>query len=724
MKNKSVSSSLIPHPSSLIPKIKRALRGEIDARAAALETLRRSRVRLRRWRERAMLEQLDNSPARLDEHYARMSSAELLEHFRRRTTPSFIPGFDASALTTSAELQRTLFPSETAQLLEKAERILSEHRWELMGYGELCFGMKEIDWRRDPLSGADWPPDYHAEIELMRGDGSDVRVLWELNRLGHFITLGRAYALTKDERFAAEFFAQCESWREQNPVGRGANWACAMEVALRALSLLASFELFRRSPLLDEERLLMLLALLESHGAHILRNLEFSYVATSNHYLSNVVGLLWLGLMLPELEAAREWRALGQREMFREMDTQVLGDGADYEASTGYHRFVLELFLYSFILCRANNIEIEERYWRKLRAMLEYVRAYLRPDGRAPLIGDTDGGQVLPVVQRAGDDHAYVLALGAATLDEPRFKHPRWPMPEELLWILGERGVRRYESLPPDSVDAASQAFPEAGTYLMREADLYLLFNASGSGIRGRGSHGHNDVLSLEVSACGRPFIIDPGTYVYTSDLDERQRFRSTAYHSTCEIDGEEQNTINVRLPFIIGDEAQPQVLSWDVKTDLDIIVAEHSGYERLAAPVKHRRAVEFNKRERFWLIEDAFVGRGEHVFRFRFHLAPGLEAGVHANGIVLACDKISGARLFIAALDPHEHPVFESLFASRDYGAKSPSLAACWSVRAHAPLTTRWMIVPVCASEDAEAKLELITRLQTAERPPNRLTV
>ena len=503
----------------------------------ALETVRRTLLAATRRRERAQLARLDENPARLVPRYAGLKTSALLEHFRTRSEPRFLPGFEKPEEET-APLQRTLFPAETEELIAEARRIVDEHGWPLLGFGEKCFGA-EINWRRDPLSGYEWPLDYHADIQFTsRADGSDVRVLWELNRFHHFLVLGRAYSVTHDERFAEEFFLQLEGWQKQNPVGRGANWACAMEVALRAINLLAAFQLFRRSTHLDERRLTELLNIFDRHGAHIRRNLEFSYIATSNHYLSDVVGLLWLGLMLPELKDAERWRAFGMRELLSEMDKQVLADGADFEASTGYHRFVLELFLYSFILCRENGVEIPERYWRKLRAMIEYVRAYLRPDGRAPLVGDTDSGQVLPIKRRAADDHAYVLALGACVFDEPRFKDAKQPMPEEVLLLLGAKGVRRYESMAVDETDAISNAFVDAGTYVMRDRDLYLLFNASGTGVGGRGSHGHNDVLSLEVSACGSLFIVDPGTYVYTADLEARHLFRSTRYHSTVEVDG------------------------------------------------------------------------------------------------------------------------------------------------------------------------------------------
>ncbi|MGB7925838.1 MAG: alginate lyase family protein [Pyrinomonadaceae bacterium] len=700
--------NLISDSSSLISKLRRALRGETGARTLALEAMRRSRVAFRRRRERAMLDDLNELGPRLKAEYARMPARELLAHFRSRTHPQFLPGFAAPA-SSLGSLQRELFPDETARLLERATRIVEAHAWDLPGCEEKSFG-EEINWRREPLSGAEWPLDYHADIQLARGDGSDVRVLWELNRMAHLVTLARAYAVTDDERFAIEAFAGVESWREQNPVGRGANWACAMEVALRAMNMLAAFELLRRSPELNEERLMRLLTIFDQHGAHIERNLEFSYISTSNHYLSDVAGLLWLGVMLPELEAASRWRELGRRQLLREMEKQVLPDGADCEASTGYHRFVLELFLYSFILCRANRIDIEEKRWLHLRAMLEYVRAYLRPDGRAPLIGDTDGGQVLPVTGRNADDHAYVLAIGATVFDEPRFKLAAREMPVEVLWITGVEGVRGYERLTPNGDCLESQAFADAGTYIMREGDLYLLFNASGNGLYGRGSHGHNDALSIEVSACGRSFIVDPGTYVYTRDLRERNLFRSTAYHSTVEVDGVEQNTTDERLPFVIGDEAHPRVLRWETNAGRDLVVAEHDGYGRLPRPVTHRRAVALNKRERCWMIEDTLLGVGERLLRFRFHIAPGLETSLHGDTILRACDKIKNVRLLIAPLDPIAGPELEPRFASIDYGAKSPSVSACWAVRVSGPVfTVRWALVPVCAGEDESARLRLI---------------
>ena len=627
---------------AVLKKIKRAVRGEVRLTTAAREVLRRIFALVHERMERSGT--FDDEPLALNSPFARMSEDELLAHFRGTRQVKL---FD-------------IFPSAGSETIASANRIVEEHYWPLLGFGERCFG-KPIQWTRDPLSNYVWQLDYHRDIKLLRSDGSDVRVLWELNRLGHFLTLANAYSLTKDERYATEFWAQLKSWIEQNPYGRGPNWNCAMEVALRAINLLAAFETFRPSPTLDAASLRSFLQLQQQNANYIERNLEFSWLSTSNHYLSDVIGLTWLGLMLPELVDSETWCEYFGEEMLQEMEKQVLPDGADFEASTGYHRFVTELFLYTFWLSRSNGVKIEEKYWTKLKQMLIYVRAYLRPDGFAPLIGDTDSGQVLPFARRSADDHAYLLEMGAVVFNDPTLN---------------------------ETQHVTSQAFPHAGTYIMRDADLYLCFNTSSAGLNGRGSHGHNDALSIEVSAGGRAFIVDPGTYVYSADLAKRHEFRSTAYHSTVKIDGREQNTTDLHTPFVIGNEANPRVLEWTTSEDLDKVVAEHYGY----SPLTHRRTVTFNKRERQWLIDDEFLGDGEHVYEVRFHFAAGLDVRAQ-NAAVTARDGDNS--LIVSSLNLDVEPSLENQPVSRDYGEWRDAVSACWRISGR-PGKLSWQIKSV----------------------------
>ena len=595
---------------AVINKLKRALRGEVNLRTAAREVVRRSYASALSRRERSALGQ--ERGLELKREFSEISPAELLTHFRNK-----IP------IRVFLDLNRC--PSD----------------------------FHLVDSRRDPRSGYEWPLDYHRDIKLLRADGSDIRIVWELNRLGHLLRLNDA----------AEFLTQLKSWHEQNPYARGPNWTCAMEVALRAMNILVAFEQHRTSPQLDAHALQFILRLLQQHGRFIYDNLEFSYIATSNHYLSDVAGLLWLGILLPELRDANDWRDFGLTELLREMDKQVLNDGADYESSTGYHRFVTELFLYSFMLCRAHGIEIDQKYWTKLHQMLDFIRGYLRPDGLAPLIGDTDGGQVLPLEPRRANDHAYVLKIGSEVFNDPDLNRPA----------------------------TLSRAFPDAGLYIMRKDDCYLCFNATGAGINGRGSHGHNDALSIEVCARGRAFIVDPGTYIYSGDLQMRHAFRSTAYHSTVKIDGQEQNTTEVNMPFVIGNEAQPRVLEWQSTARYDKVVAEHYGYRRLPASVTHRRTVTFDKRECSWLIDDEFLGAGEHEFEIYFHFAPELDLLVKHSQVEARCGEVG---LTVCSLSLDQPPSLINQHVSRDYGELRDSVSACWRVAGKVSKLS-WKIYP-----------------------------
>ena len=66
---------------------------------------------------------------------------------------------------------------------------------------------------------------------------------------------------------------------------------------------------------------------------------------TSNHFLSNVVGLFFLAAVFDDLPRGAAWDRQCRAWLVQEMEVQVLPDGADFESSVPYHRLVTELFL-------------------------------------------------------------------------------------------------------------------------------------------------------------------------------------------------------------------------------------------------------------------------------------------------------------------------------------------------------------------------------------------
>jgi uncharacterized heparinase superfamily protein len=247
---------------------------------------------------------------------------------------------------------------------------------------------------------------------------------------------------------------------------------------------------------------------------------------------------------------------------------------------------------------------------------------------------------------------------------------------------------------------------------VLRHEDLYLLFNANGAKNDRPSSHRHNDVLSIEVSACGGVFIVDPGSFVYTADLHERQLFRSTAYHSTVQIDDAEQQTIREEAPFAIGDEARVRVLSWETSSERDRIVAEHTGYEHLPQPVTHRRAVTFDKTNRYWLVEDELLGTGEHKIAARFHFDSGLHIKLFDEHSVMAHAELSKGCLIVRSLDLKQAAELEAQFTSRHYGSKDETVSACWVTKTTLPRKLRWAIVPVSPDEGQNERLRLVSEI------------
>ena len=160
--------------------------------------------------------------------FGELRTADLWRQIAERPYP-----FHTAAV--ALRLREQICPGDAARVIASAEGALA-HRVDVLGSGPADLGPR-IDWSRDFKAGISWPRRFMRDIPLVNsGDGSDVKVPWELSRLQWLIPAGQAYLLTGDERYAAEVRSVLEDWIEANPYSASVNWTIAMEAALRILT--------------------------------------------------------------------------------------------------------------------------------------------------------------------------------------------------------------------------------------------------------------------------------------------------------------------------------------------------------------------------------------------------------------------------------------------------------------------------------------------------------
>ncbi len=588
-----------------------------------------------------------------------------------------------------------------------------------------------IDWHIDFKSGYRWnPKTYYRDIKYGHRLGVDVKVPWELSRFQHLTTLGEAYFLSKNEKYVKEFIDQVNDWIENNPPRFAVNWACTMDVAIRACNWLLAWEFFKDSPLISNEFIIRFFKSLLQHGRHIKKNLEYNETLTSNHYLSDIVGLIYLGVLIPKFKESEQWKNFGIEGVKKEMKKQVYPDGVDFEASTCYHRLVLELFFYTAFLVIINDknfkeenfIEVGneifgEKYLQHLYKMFQFVLYALKPKGRMPQIGDNDSGRLHIFTNREVLDMRYLLTLGAIFFKEPKFKIKEFGFCKDTLWVFGEKSYKIWRSLEENCLaNIGSKAFPDAGWYMMRNNKDYMIISCGLNGQNGNGGHCHNDKLSFELCIDGKDIIVDPGTYVYTADPKWRNKFRSTAYHNTGVIDDKEQNSFDENNLFWMKNEAKVKVNKWETTERYDLLDVEHKGYERLKEFVIHRRQIYFDKTESYWVIRDILSGKGVHQFDLYFHFAS-IEVEPDDKFPLVVSTRSEGANLAIIPLGMKE--VFMDVlegWVSYRYGVKVKAPIVRYRKKTGTPANFYYILYPYLGGIDIDEVMHEVKKSKIIE--------
>ena len=510
-----------------------------------------------------------------------------------------------------------VIPNEMARILSAAEQALSLEV-DLLGSGPETLS-RPILWDTDFKVEEDWPMKFFRDIDILNPErGSDVKVPWELSRLQWLIPIGQAYMLTGDEKYADFSREVLSDWIEANPYGRGVNWAVAMEAAMRIYSWTWLFHVFKNSDAWDgyDFRSAFLRTLFE-HGIFCERYIE-DYGINGNHCTADAGALVFVGLFFGVSKRAIHWQEFGWHKLNQELPRQVPADGADFEGSVAYHRFVAEMFFWPARYRQVCGQDVSNSYQQHLLSMADYTEAYTRPDGLVPLSGDADDGRVLPFGGQSLNDHSYLPDLMRAGGEIFASVAARG----EIFWTYGAENSSEKNKTTP-----TSRCFTDVGSYIMASEQDHVFIDCGPVGYADRGGHGHNDCLSFEAYLDGVSLITDSGTYVYTASYEERNAFRSTAAHNTPVINGEEQNRfVSDAELFQLQNDAIPEIREWISSDVEDIFVGAHSGYQRLAQPVTPVRKIVLEKALHRLVVSDQFEGEGAHAVVIPFHFAPGCE--------------------------------------------------------------------------------------------------
>ena len=614
--------------------------------------------------------------------------------------------FEPESVNDRLSLLRERFPHQAELIVQQADKAL-RHEFDLLGYEDLNYG-NPIAWHADLVNGKTAPKKAFYKIRYLDFDQvGDSKVVWELNRHQHLVTLAKAYRLTDDARYADEIFRQWRHWHAENPYPIGINWVSSLEVAFRSLSWHWTYQLLAETPGLTRGFRSEWLRAQALNGRHIERYLS-TYFSPNTHLLGEAVALLFLGTLCPELGRARHWKSLGWEIVLNEARRQVCPDGFHFERSTYYHVYALDFLLHATIAASLNDLTTPNEFEKALEAML-HALMLLGRTGSPPSLGDDDGGRVFDPRRNRSEHMLDPLATGAVLSHRPDFKSVAGDLREETIWLLGRAGLEEWDAIPLQPAAAVSASLPSAGLCLLVSTDPpSQLVISAGSGARHSQAHRHADALSVSLHSQGHALLVDPGTFTYVGDNSERDSFRSIAMHNTLRVDGMSQGEPGGG-PFAWKQTpGAAKVDHWITGETFTLFVGSHDAHSRLSSPAVHRRWVLALKSGLF-LIRDAACGSGKHRLDISWRFGP--EMQMHGEHLF----RVKADLVGLAIICPEKHGWSESVQKdvwSPVYGKKQSVTVLNFGTTTALPAEFVTVIVPLKEVGGIPGKLERSTAL------------
>jgi hypothetical protein len=463
------------------------------------------------------------------------NQVDFVAALRKHADTEFMPGF---ALRSKFKgFIETVLPSERQRIIGAADQIVAD-RFPVFNLGFISYG-EPPRWNYDPIHKVTAPECFYSDIDYLdRSVVGDSKIVWEISRFQFVYDLGQAYLLTGDEKYPRKFLELVHDWHENNRDYHGVNFCSALESAFRIHALAWGIWFFKDSPSLTNEFAKDLYGLIYSCANYVRHHLS-KHFSPNTHLFGEAYALMIAGILFREFYDASVWQKIGNDILLAELDRQFTVEGMHAELSTAYHGYAVEFLLSLLALCKQRNIPLEPRFRERLKQGADILAELQRPDGVWPHIGDEDGGRLFFLSRVPASDFRPLLDACRALLSldaTNKFVDSFWlsgfAEQESTRTSSRDLNARNMMGEHHSPLAKGDQGGCVSGVIVSRSpSGMYSAFRCGPFGYLDS-PHSHADMLHLDISVGADNFIVDPGTYAYTADLDKRNLYRSARVHN------------------------------------------------------------------------------------------------------------------------------------------------------------------------------------------------
>ena len=465
---------------------------------------------------------------------------------------------------------------------------------------------KLTNWKIDKISGYEWNSSIFSDsIKIHVDKKIDIKVPWELARLQHLTNLSINSYVNKLDDFSF-IKNQILDFISSNPPYRGVNWFNAMEVSIRGSNLCIIADILKQNKSLNEEEFLIILNSINDHFNYVIENLEWTTFSTNNHYLSNLVGLLVMGFYLPRCKFNESILKFTINQFYNEIDNQFYEDGGSKEGSTGYHLFCTEMIFFGIFfleklkkegvfnnkvlkldICKKiiNKINFISqispqlnksrlnKIKKKIENIFEFSKSLVRNNDTLLQIGDNDSGCFISLnfnnnlmekksfylhSSKKLKDTFFEVVKSSINFQLKTKKKIKKSISKIKFNEKDFNYKQSYFFKFPKQVkikEINNHQFPDFGLYIFEHKIFKLFITCKKKYDFLNSGHHHYDNLSIDLSIDRKNVVTDPGSFVYTSDIKKRKKFKGFQSHfvpffKECELNQDKDSVFNCNFFF------------------------------------------------------------------------------------------------------------------------------------------------------------------------------